>query len=150
MPTFGGPKIARRIPTRMISPRRLSAKTDCIISLNRRARRLAVHRSSINAQTIPRARREIDNHASRTYLPRTHPPHCNLLALSRIDEGLDKRETAHDILTQRNELFSCLTLQKSAALSKAQQRECDRSLAVYAYLVQGEGGSSARARIARR
>lgn len=38
--------MARRIPARMISPRRLSARIDCILSLKRCARRLAVHNSS--------------------------------------------------------------------------------------------------------
>jgi len=66
---------------------------------------------------------------ARTFLE--HTP-LNLLALSKVYEGLDKRETAHDVLTQRNELFSRLTLQKPAAMSKAQQRECDRSSVVYA------------------
>jgi len=65
---------------------------------------------------------------ARTFLEHTL---LNLL-VSEIDEGLDNRETTHDILTQRNELFSCLTLQKPAAMSKAQQRECNRSSVVYA------------------
>lgn len=63
---------------------------------------------------------------ARTFLEHTL---LDLLALSEIDEGLDKRETAHDILTQRNELFSRLALQKPAAMSKEQQRE---SSVVYA------------------
>lgn len=70
LPTFGGPKIARRIPARMISPRRLSAKIDCILSLKRCARRLAVHvfdRQSMHK--LPHVQRD---HV--TYLRQTHPP----------------------------------------------------------------------------
>jgi hypothetical protein len=46
LPTFGGPKIARRIPVRTISPRRLSDNIDCILSLRRCARCRAVLRVS--------------------------------------------------------------------------------------------------------
>jgi hypothetical protein len=38
----------------------------------------------------------------------------NLLALTKINECLDERETADDVLTQRNELFSRLALQEAA------------------------------------
>ena len=37
----------------------------------------------------------------------------NILALSKIDERLDKRETADDLLTQRIEFRSRLSLQKT-------------------------------------
>ena len=67
---------------------------------------------------------------ARTFLEHTL---LNLLTLSEINEGLDKRETAYDILTQRNELFSRLALQKPAAMSKEQQRECDRSSVMYTW-----------------
>jgi hypothetical protein len=53
---------------------------------------------------------------ARTFPQRTL---LNLLALSKIDEGLDKCETTHDIPTQRNKLFSGLALQKPAATPKA-------------------------------
>jgi hypothetical protein len=65
LPTFGGPKIARRIPARMISPRRLSARIDCILSLRRCARRLAVHNSSKKNPSRPKKRR-IDRPSSNT------------------------------------------------------------------------------------
>jgi hypothetical protein len=53
---------------------------------------------------------------ARTFLEHTL---LDLLALSKIDEGLDERETAHDILTQRSKLFSRLSLQKPAVKGTA-------------------------------
>jgi hypothetical protein len=52
---------------------------------------------------------------ARTFLEHTL---LNLLALSEINESLDKRETAYDVLTQRNKLFSRLALQNPAAMVK--------------------------------
>ena len=82
----------------MISPRRLSAKIDCILSLKRCARRLAVAQL-IRKPTRTLTRLKNDGETDgRTLFEHTF---LNILALSEIDERFDKRETADDLFTQR-------------------------------------------------
>ena len=91
----------------MISPRRLSARIDCILSLKRCARRLAV------AQLIRKTPRALTSEKDGETDERTLFKHTffNILALSEIDERFDKRETADDLLTQRIKFRPRVSLQ---------------------------------------
>ena len=104
--------MAKRIPARMISPRRLSARIDCILSLKRCARRLAEHTSL--KSPFKKADGQTDG------LTLFEHTLLNILALSKIDERLDKRKTADDLFAKGIEFRPRLSLQPNGS----KQRIC--------------------------
>jgi len=104
LPTLGGPKIARRMPARRISPRRLSDKIECILFLKPCARCRAVPRVSAGNRSWQK--RDV-------YITLFEHTLLEILTLAEINERLDERETADDFFSKYMKLLARLALKKS-------------------------------------